>query len=120
MISTAGSQLGGLTFAGPDGHDDLVLHAEDDGRDDDSGQGRLGDKGAVVHQVSEAEQHQGPGVDPAHGSLDAAKNICWLVKKYYVVLHLELLTAVLEKEPVVGMEDTKEPIRLQTPRATIS
>ena len=34
--------------------------------------------------------------------------------------HLELLTAVLEKEPVVGMDWTKEPKMLQSPSATIS
>ena len=33
---------------------------------------------------------------------------------------LELLTAVLEKDPVVGMDWTKLPRRLQIPSATIS
>ena len=34
--------------------------------------------------------------------------------------YLELLTAVLENEPVVGMDWTKEPKMLQSPSATIS
>ena len=37
-----------------------------------------------------------------------------------VLTPLELLTAVLEKDPVVGMDWTKLPRRLQTPSATIS
>ena len=83
IVSTSGSRLGGLTFAGPDGHDDLVLHAEDDGRDDDRGQRRLGDEGAQRHQEGEAEQHQGAGVDPAHGSLDAAKKYLLVGEKIF-------------------------------------
>ena len=37
-----------------------------------------------------------------------------------VLTPLELLTAVLENDPVVGMDWTKLPRRLQIPRATIS
>ena len=37
-----------------------------------------------------------------------------------VLTPLALLTAVLEKDPVVGMDWTKDPSILQTPRATIS
>ena len=37
-----------------------------------------------------------------------------------VLTPLELLTAVLEKDPVVGMDWTKLPRRLQIPSATIS
>ena len=44
-----------VTFAGPDGKDNLVLHAEDDGGHDDSGEARLGYEGAVRHQEGEAE-----------------------------------------------------------------
>ena len=56
------------TFAGPDGPHHLVLQAEDDGGQDDGREAGPGDEGAVGHEEGEAEEDEGPGVDPAQGS----------------------------------------------------
>ena len=100
-----------------------MLHAEDDRGHDDSRQGRLGDEGAVGHQEGEADDHQQPRVQAAERSLHTAGKYLQVLAKIFVVAaveHLELLTAVLEKDPVVGMDWTKEPKMLQSPSATIS
>ena len=60
-----------LTFAGPDGQHHLVLHAEDDGGHDDGREAGLRYEGAVGHEEGEAEDDEGSGVDPAHGSFDS-------------------------------------------------
>ena len=101
-----------------------MLHAENDRGHDDSRQGRLGDEGAVGHQEGEADDHQQPRVQAAERSLHTAGKI--LIRFHQKIFgvatveHLELLTAVLEKDPVVGMDWTKEPKMLQSPSATIS
>ena len=55
------------TFTVPHGFNDVMLHTEDDGSNDDGGQGGLGYKGRVGHQESEAEQDQDAGVEATHG-----------------------------------------------------
>ena len=45
----------------------MVLHAEDDGGDDDGRQGGLGDEGRVGHEEGEAEEDEEAGVEAAHG-----------------------------------------------------
>ena len=100
-----------------------MLHAEDNRGHDDSRQGRLGDEGAVGHQEGEADDHQQPRVQAAERSLHTAGKYLQVSPKIIgvaIVEHLELLTAVLEKDPVVGMDWTKEPKMLQSPSATIS
>ena len=53
------------TFCAPDGSDDVVLHAEDNGGDDDRGEARLGDVSGGRHEEGEAEDDQRPGVHTA-------------------------------------------------------
>ena len=60
-----------LTFAGPDGQDHLVLHAEDDGGHDDGREAGLRYEGAVRHQESQAEEDQSSGVNPSQRSFDS-------------------------------------------------
>ena len=60
---------------------------------------------------------------PPNAVFTPLENIYRFHQKIFVVAtveHLELLTAVLEKDPVVGMDWTKEPKMLQSPSATIS
>ena len=66
-IQTRIFDVGRLTFAGPDRSDDVVLHAEYDGGDDDGGQGGLGYEGCVGHEEGEAEEDEEAGVEAAHG-----------------------------------------------------
>ena len=52
-----------VTFAGPDGKDNFVLHAEDDGGHDDGREAGLGYEGAVGHEEGETEDDDEAGVD---------------------------------------------------------
>ena len=60
-----------FTFAGPDGQNHLVLHAEDHGGQDHGREAGLRYEGAVRHQENQAEEDQSPGVNPSQGSFDS-------------------------------------------------
>ena len=56
-----------LTLTAPDRFDHVVLHAEDDGGDDDGRQGGLRYEGCVGHEECETEKDEEAGVEAAHG-----------------------------------------------------
>ena len=64
-----------LTLAVPDGFDDMMLHAEYNGGDDDGGQGGLGYEGGVGHEEGQAEEDQEAGVQTSHGRPHSAGGV---------------------------------------------
>lgn len=61
-----------LTLRPPDWLDNVQLHHEDHGGDDDGGQRGLGDVREVRGEKVEGEYHHDSRVDSAEGGLDAA------------------------------------------------
>ena len=81
----------------------------------------LGYEGAVLHETGKTDHHQSSREQSsrlslhAAGAVDRRPDVFWLE-----IDPLKKSSLHLEKEPVVGMEEKKEPMMLQAPRAIIS
>ena len=81
----------------------------------------LGYEGAVLHETGKTDHHQSSREQSsrlslhAAGAVDRRPDVFWLE-----IDPLKKSSLHLEKEPVVGMEEKKEPMMLHAPRAIIS
>ena len=64
-----------LTLAVPHGPDDVVLHTEDNGSDDNSGKGSFWDEGTKRHEEGKTEDDQPTSIDSTKRGLHTTSRV---------------------------------------------